>query len=270
MKSRFFPYPGNKSRIADWIIDRFPDHDCYVEAFGGAGGVLYHKPRSKIEVYNDISGEVWNFFDVFARKPDELVARLEKVYYAKNQLEKWNNHIPDDPVDRAARFFFMRYAVFGSDLKGGGFRRMKHRDTAGAFERAVSDLPDRADRLRGVTIDNLDWAEVVDRYDGPDTLFYFDPPYVGPGDGLYEHDGKFDHGRFVDRLSDIEGYWIVSYEDIPDPAPEYEHMAENGTKNAVRNGQDDTERVERLLLNYDPDETPTFAAAEQASVADFA
>ena len=62
-------YHGGKYRLAPWIIDFFPAHECYVEPFGGAAGVLLQKPRSYAEVYNDLDGQVVNFFRVI-RDPE--------------------------------------------------------------------------------------------------------------------------------------------------------------------------------------------------------
>jgi len=69
-----FPYPGAKTGIADWIINTMPSHDTYVEVFGGAAGVLYQKPRSKYEIYNDHNEDVTQFFRMLRDRPDELAA----------------------------------------------------------------------------------------------------------------------------------------------------------------------------------------------------
>ena len=57
-------YHGAKFRLAGWVLRHFPAHECYVEPYGGAAGVLLHKPRSYAEVYNDLDGEVVHFFCV--------------------------------------------------------------------------------------------------------------------------------------------------------------------------------------------------------------
>jgi hypothetical protein len=53
-----FAWYGGKQNLAPWLIERFPDHQRYVEPFGGAGNVLFAKPPSVFEVYNDLDGRV--------------------------------------------------------------------------------------------------------------------------------------------------------------------------------------------------------------------
>ena len=67
-----FPYVGGKTILAEWIIDQLPSHTVYVEPFGGSASVLLNKPRSNVEVYNDLDGDVVQFFEVARERPDEL------------------------------------------------------------------------------------------------------------------------------------------------------------------------------------------------------
>jgi hypothetical protein len=63
-------YHGGKWMLAPWIIEHFPPHRIYTEAFGGAASVLMRKPRAKlVEVYNDLDGEIVSLFRVL-RDPD--------------------------------------------------------------------------------------------------------------------------------------------------------------------------------------------------------
>ena len=57
-------WKGGKSYLRHKIVKKLPGHTCYVEVFGGAGWVLFAKGPSKVEVYNDIDGELVNFFRV--------------------------------------------------------------------------------------------------------------------------------------------------------------------------------------------------------------
>ena len=61
-----FGYFGGKYFMIDNLIPLFPSHKTYVEVFGGSGTILINKSPSKVEVYNDIDGELYNFFKVIA------------------------------------------------------------------------------------------------------------------------------------------------------------------------------------------------------------
>lgn len=73
------------------------------------------------------------------------------------------------------------------------------------------------ERLAGVVIERLQWADFVARYDRPGTLFYLDPPYFG-----CERDygaALFDRSQFelmADQLGQIKGRFILSLNDHPE------------------------------------------------------
>ena len=67
------PYIGGKRAIADRIIAIFPKHTAYVEPFAGGAQVFFHKAPSKVEVLNDLDGEMVNFFRVCQQHYEELL-----------------------------------------------------------------------------------------------------------------------------------------------------------------------------------------------------
>lgn len=88
-------------------------------------------------------------------------------------------------------------------------------------------------------------------------------PYPG-GKGRYADwiiDHFPDHECYVETVDAIDGYWVLSYDKLPEPLPEYEHIVERITKNRVSNGQEEgsPERYERLLMNYDPEAVPRWS-----------
>jgi len=97
-------YHGAKFRIAPWVLQHFPPHTCYVEPFGGAAGVLLQKPRAYAEVYNDLDGDVVNFFRVL-RDPEqrrELIEACALTPYARDEFDlAWKP--TDSPVEQARR-----------------------------------------------------------------------------------------------------------------------------------------------------------------------
>ena len=58
MKS-FISWIGGKNNLKKEIVSRFPEnYSTYVEVFGGAGWVLFHKEKDGKEVYNDLNSEL--------------------------------------------------------------------------------------------------------------------------------------------------------------------------------------------------------------------
>lgn len=177
-------YHGGKWRLAPWIISHFPAHRVYVEPFGGAASVLLRKPRSYVEVYNDLDGEIVNLFRVL-RDPTqarELERLLRLTPFARAEFEAAYLG-SGDPIEQARRTIIRSCMGFGSDslFKVSGFRA----NTTWPGKRPAGDWAGYPDlvasftrRLQGVVIENRPALEVIQAHDGPKTLHYVDPPYV--------------------------------------------------------------------------------------------
>jgi DNA adenine methylase len=261
-----FPYPGSKGQLAGWIIDTLPDHHCYVEPFGGSAAVLLQKPKSTVEVFNDTDGDIVHFFEVLRDRKEELVTWLRETPFSRDLHRKYAHehyagYRPDDGVERAGRWFYLRNTQFAQKYTGfSGFRLAKARNHARAYQNRVDRLEEIAARLRHVQLANRDYVELVERTDDPDTLFYFDPPYVDDGDDLYSHAGAFDHERFVDVLEEIDGQWITSYTELPSGLEDGYHVVSKDHRGTMRTGQGEwtQENTERLVMNFDPERTQAF------------
>jgi len=277
MKS-VFKYPGSKTLLSPWIIDHFPDHEVYVEGFGGSAALLVNKPKSYNEIFNDRDGDIVHFFTTLRDRCDELHEWCENTPYSRDLHKKYANEFyagyrPDDDIERAGRFFYLRHTQFAQKYTDvSGFSLGIKRNQASAYNNRVEQLHEFRDRLRHVQIENLDYAELVSRTDSEETLFYFDPPYVEEGDELYSHEDGFDHSRFVDVLEGIDGDWIVSYTDLPEGLKEGYWYTSQDRRGSMRAGQEDWEQTntERLVMNFDPDEVTPFAGADQSNLEAFA
>ena len=179
-------YYGGKWRIAPWVISHFPAHECYVEPYGGAASVLLRKPRSPLEVYNDLNGEVVNFFRVLREKADVLIEALYLTPWARAEYELSQERVDADlgDVERARRFYVSSWMGFG-----GGRARWRqgwrYQVRAGTLWKPSAEsfaeldhLYQVVERLRGVQIECRDASDVITQCDAPTTLFYLDPPYV--------------------------------------------------------------------------------------------
>lgn len=119
-------------------------------------------------------------------------------------------------LERAARFLYLQRLTFGGKVSGRTFGVDLGKSGRFDVTRLAPILEAIHERLAGVTIENLPWAEFITRYDRPQTLFYLDPPYHG-----HENDyGKamFDRSEFeamADVLAGIKGRFILSINDVP-------------------------------------------------------
>jgi DNA adenine methylase len=96
-------YHGGKFKLAPWIISHFPEHGCYVEPYGSAASVLLRKPRTKVEIWNDLDGRLVNLFRILrGPRAVELIAALQLTPYARAEYDlSWEP--ADDPVENARR-----------------------------------------------------------------------------------------------------------------------------------------------------------------------
>lgn len=77
-----FPWPGGKRALKGTLLKLIPEHSLYVEVFAGSAKLLFAKAPSKMEVMNDLNGEVINFFRVAKHRPAELAERLESGFWS--------------------------------------------------------------------------------------------------------------------------------------------------------------------------------------------
>lgn len=210
------PYVGGKRRIARRIISLIPEHTTYVEPFAGGAQVFFHKPRSKVEVLNDVDEEVTNFLVVAQRHPTELARQLRFQPASRLLFEQHAAQSPEllTDVERAARFFYLQKNCWG----GLRARPSFHFAVTKPVNYRPASIPERirqtALRLCGAQIERASFVEVIRRYDRPGTFFYCDPPYVDLA--LYRHNfTDDDFGRLVNTLAGVKGKFLLSINDCP-------------------------------------------------------
>jgi len=203
---------GGKKALRDEILLRFPlQFERYVEVFGGGGWVLFHKPPTQFEVYNDFNSNLTNLFCCVRDRNEELIAHLEFVLNAREDFNRvravLRSKAPLPDVTRAAYFYQVIRQSYASGLDSFG---ASPKDMLSRFP--VIRAAGR--RLQGVIIENQDFEKILKHYDREDTLSYLDPPYFFT-EGYYEDVGftRADHVRLAQVLFSLTGYWILSYND---------------------------------------------------------
>lgn len=216
------PYVGGKMRLAETVIRRIGRvrHSLYCERFVGMGGVfLRRNKRPPAEVVNDRGGDVVNLFRVARKHLQALHGELDLRLHARQDYEALRAIDPRSltDVERAARFLILQAGGFGGKVIGRSFGIDRRSTARFSVERLRVRLEELNDRLAHVCIEGLDFEECLQRYDGPGTLFYVDPPYLGT-ERFYGRDlfTRADHTRLRDALLRIKGAAIVSLNDCPD------------------------------------------------------
>jgi DNA adenine methylase len=188
-----------KKSLLTWIGGKFyllkylnkllnTKHRIYVEAFGGAGHLLFYKQKSEIEVYNDIDKRLVNFFRVIKNENDfkKFKEIIQNYKFSKKSFieAKENINKTNDKIKQAIYFFILNRLSYAGNCK----TYSKSLDKRKSYKNIIKFYLDYAhNRLKDVIIENLDFKDCILKYDSKDTLFFIDPPYL-ESRGLYDYE----------------------------------------------------------------------------------
>lgn len=220
-----FGWYGGKYSHLDWLLPLLPECHHYCEPFGGSAAVLLNRYPSPVETYNDVDGEVVNFFRVLRNQKDDLIEAIGLTPFSREEFFLACSP-PESSItefERARRFFVRARQVrtglaqTASLGRWANCKRTSRAGMSGVVSRwlgSIDKLPEIAERLMRVQIENRPAIDIVNLYDDEDTLFYCDPPYVhdSRGDsGAYGFEMSDDeHRSFVSRLYSVKGKCVVS------------------------------------------------------------
>jgi len=223
-KIAFGWYGGKYSHLA-WLLPLLPAANHYCEPFGGSAAVLLNREPSPVETYNDVDGEVVNFFRVLRTERDKLVEAIALTPFCRDELVLATRG-PKDGVtefERARRFYVRArqtrtgLAQTASPGRWATCRDTSRRGMGGAVSRWLGscyDLVEIAARLLRVQIDHRPAVEVIHAYDSPETLFYCDPPYPHESRGDAKAYGfemtDADHRSLATVLRGVQGKVAIS------------------------------------------------------------
>jgi DNA adenine methylase len=273
-----FGYYGGKFSHLDFILPLLPTHFThYCEVFGGSAAVLINRPPAQVETYNDLDGEVVNFFQCLRDDGDDLVRLISLTPFSRAELVRALTPATGITTLERARRFFVRarqtrtgLAQTSSEGRWAHCVLTSRAEMAGAVSRwlgSVEGLPEIVQRLQRVQIENAPAHEIILRYDSPDTLFYCDPPYPHEARGDSKAYGyemtDADHERLSRVLHKVRGAVALSgYRcALMDRLYANWHRIDADTRlcNSSKG-----ERTESLWTNYDPATAPFPTSGEAA------
>lgn len=262
-----FGWYGGKFSHLDWLLPLLPDCHHYCEPFAGSGAVLLNREPSPVETFNDLDGEVVNFFRVLREEKARLIEAIGLTPFAREEFSIACEISPDLSALERARRFFVRARQVRTGLAQtatiGRWANCKNTSRAGMsgvisrWLGSVEDLPAVAERLLRVQIENRPAVNVIRIYDSPVTLFYCDPPYVHSTRGDSKAYGfemtDAQHKELAEALNAVQGMVAFSnYQagilDQLYPAPKWHKTVSP----ARTNHSTKDKRVEILWTNYNP------------------
>ena len=181
-------YIGGKSRLAKTIIARIPAHDTYCEVFAGACWVFFQKEPSKYEIINDLDSELVAFYRVLQNHLEEFLRQFRWLISSREWFEDYKRQSDAGgltDIQRAARFYYVQRHAFAGRPRNPSFGSNPLNHPRINLLRMEEELSAVHLRLCRVTVENLPWEVLIERFDRPTTVLYLDPPYWNRRD--YKH-----------------------------------------------------------------------------------
>jgi DNA adenine methylase len=261
-----FGWYGGKFSHLDWLIPLLPECYHYCEPFGGSAAILLNRHPSPVETYNDLDGEVVNFFKVLREEKAKLIEAIGLTPFSREEFADACQLDTSLSNFERARRFYVRARQVRTGLaqtatigRWANCKNTSRNGMSGVISRwlgGIEDLTLIAERLLRVQIENRPAIDVIKLYDSKETLFYCDPPYVHETRGdtkSYGYEMTNDEHCHLSRvLNSVKGLVAISnYQcDLMDelyPAPKWKkHFSPLKTIHSTKD-----KRQEVLWVNYD-------------------
>ena len=304
-------YFGGKSSSAfhDFINKKIPKTGIktYLEPFSGSMGTYLDDDQLKFDtvIYNDKNRHQVNLYKCCSH-PEEFLPYLEDLkntllntteteplkkwdFYKKIYKEYQKNSFLDD-VDfeigdfkKAAIYAFLITSAHNSVYpRGAGFNGYKKDKDRLKLEVLIDKLKKNkyTNKLKSIKeFNNIDFEELITKYDSEDTYIYLDPPYARFNEAKGEDDAKrlfwygadtegvfgpASHRRLLELLKTTKSRWSLSYYYFPlleELLPKDKYMwfekevfrssAQGGNNSDLKKEQE--KGVELLICNYNPE-----------------
>ena len=270
-------YIGGKSRIGTWIREFIPyDIETFVEPFSGMFWVFFkmeikNYPNLKQVIYNDFNPLNVNLFNCI-RNYEDFYAIIkdyksqDKSLFDKFQKEILNKEFTIDlskpDYHLASKYAYILSQVWsGTNPEKGKFIDLKGKYKS-KFDSFKSKLVDKKwqNYFDKITIcENMDFEDVIKKYDSEKTFFYCDPPYYKTEKYYANHDfGIETHERLSETLKSTKGKFALSYyyfEQLSEWFPTHDGYVWKSKEFAkaamAKAGKSQTVGVELLIMNTD-------------------
>lgn len=241
---------GNKSNLAEVIINYFPPHKTYIEPFFGAGGMFFNKPRAEHNILNDIDADVFNLFITLQTKKELLLQKICITPISEDLIKYWIKNKEQDDILKAVRFLFLsNFTLNGS---GNSLR-------TNAIENSKKEIEDNINAtfnyIKYCRFYNKDFRKLIKSIayrqdiEKNNTFIYCDPPYLNTNDNYSDSFKEKDSLDLFDSLEENGCKWAMSEFDNDFIIKEAQKRGLNiniiGERKNLKN-----RRIEILITNY--------------------
>lgn len=192
MVNNIITQQGGKFQLRKQIIAHLPtDYLSYVEPFCGGAWVFLGLQKTCREALSDLNPYVIQFYKDLQNKSavDDFIALLQEYhksppkvfheiflrYRDKKKSGEKNNLSLFEYFILSRMSFGGSYDSFCQRADRDDFKESNRNDFTGVLRK----LPLLVERLKNVTLHNMDYKECIELHDSKNTLFYIDPPYIG-------------------------------------------------------------------------------------------
>lgn len=248
------PWMGGKRRLVSQLCEKIPEHQCYVELFAGGAALFFMRDeQSKVEVINDLNGDLVNLYRVVQHHLEEFVRQF-KWSLVSRQMFQWLKNADTSlmtDIQRAARFYYLQHTAFGAKVSGQNFGTATTARPVNLL-RIEEQLSEAHLRLSGVTIEHLSWDACFLKYDRPHSFMYADPPYWQLA-GYGVEFGLDQYEKMAELMLSCKSKVMLSINDHVDMRKVFHKLNIDTTKISYSVGNNEKSRekkTELIITNY--------------------
>jgi len=213
-------YAGGRSYVLKEIYSVMPPHKVYIEVFGGLAPVLLNKPRSSVEIYNDIDDRLVNMLVQLRDHPEAFERFVEGTPYSQGLHRKYAEIYFSEKfhelseLEQALITYYLIATSFNGSINN-DMRLSIVTNEPRRWKNRARKIKRIAERLKYVTFTCMDYREVFKRWGDRNVLMFLDPPYIDVEQYYVKEWRVEDHIELAQRISRLECDWILIYNDHP-------------------------------------------------------
>lgn len=206
------PYLGEKSKFANFITPNIPKEiSTYVEPFGGMFGIFFSLDFMKFKdidfIYNDKN--YLNYILFKNLKNEKFIELVDKTEVDEEYYKFCLKNLIIEKDELVLSLYWLVILCCSSPYEIGKDSWRSNIEFT-IFKMKYRAYKYHLDKIS--SIENLDYKDIIEKYDSESTFFYVDPPYFGKEEYYINHDfSKETHRELAEVLNNIKGKFLLSY-----------------------------------------------------------